>query len=233
LERAAFTWGNFTAGLGNLWQSANNIYNGDFNPVFVAGLAEVGPSFVAGLQELPSATARTLGVLGDSIANIATLNINPEFTAGFGVIADGRGWEVAQASAYQQAQGSETLIPLWGSGRNALAAYLNGDAEGILLNSVLLLGDYAAVREPCANVLRRARQTMSTFHADEVATMPLSVDALQAQLAQRAALADAAATPAASGIYEFPDAIAGGTPYVGQSGDIPVRLAQHEGVQSP
>jgi RHS repeat-associated protein len=30
------------------------------------------------------------------------------------------------------------------------------------------------------------------------------------------------------GIYEFPDQVGGGTPYVGQSGDIPKRLATHE-----
>jgi hypothetical protein len=30
------------------------------------------------------------------------------------------------------------------------------------------------------------------------------------------------------GIYEFPDATAGGTPYVGQSGNIPQRLLKHQ-----
>jgi len=36
------------------------------------------------------------------------------------------------------------------------------------------------------------------------------------------------AAPVREGIYEFPDKTAGGLPYVGQSGNIPNRLGQHE-----
>jgi hypothetical protein len=38
----------------------------------------------------------------------------------------------------------------------------------------------------------------------------------------------APSAPVKEGIYEFPDQQAGGTPYVGQSGNVPGRLGQHE-----
>lgn len=58
----------------------------------------------------------------------------------------------------------------------------------------------------------------STLPPDEVRMLDL----------QQIKATRAAAATSNEGIYEFPDQQAGGKPYVGQSGDIPQRLAQHE-----
>ena len=146
-----------------------------------------------------------------------------------------RGGQFCQ-SAQEQADGAATVAGI-------------GDAFGDIWNSALHLGSCAGNTLNCADVAlglglmvinpigtgqaigtqRAADITSGDKRAGAHAITSTLIDAFGLALApfggEASEVADA--TEITQGIYEFPDALAGGKTYVGSSGDITARLLRH------
>src|SRR5262249_53914326 len=72
--------------------------------------------------------------------------INPDTMRGLDVIREGRAVEVGREVLKRPPQDGENGVPIWRELRRAVSAYYQNDAEGMLENSILALGQYSMLR---------------------------------------------------------------------------------------